>query len=133
MTSEGSWTSEMDNHLSAPPVDAGDVNEVTGSSKAVECELEAVVHVSQGSIMLTEPHVVKKVKLSYLFCSKFLSSFIKSWLFSGSALNIQIHFMQSSIAISTPTPPPPPRGSFLELSPCRCLQLFAYATAWFVS
>ncbi|XP_021644812.2 TNF receptor-associated factor homolog 1a isoform X2 [Hevea brasiliensis] len=60
-TSDGSWTTEMDNHLSAPPVDAGDLNEVTGSSKAVECEPEAIVHGSQDRIMWTEQHVVKKV------------------------------------------------------------------------
>ncbi|KAF2290220.1 hypothetical protein GH714_004138 [Hevea brasiliensis] len=60
-TSDLSWTTEMDNQLSVPPVDVGDLNEVTGISKSVECEPEAIVHVSQDRITWTEQPVLKKV------------------------------------------------------------------------
>ncbi|XP_043811073.1 TNF receptor-associated factor homolog 1b isoform X2 [Manihot esculenta] len=60
-TSDGSWTIEMDNQLFVPPVDAGDLNEVAESSKAVDCEPEAIVHSSQDRIMWTEQHAAKKV------------------------------------------------------------------------
>ncbi|KDP40288.1 hypothetical protein JCGZ_02286 [Jatropha curcas] len=60
-TSDGSWIVEIDNQLSAPTADTGDLNHVTGSSKTVECEFEANVHPSRDSITWSEKHAVKKV------------------------------------------------------------------------
>ena len=56
----------MDNQPSAPSViEAGDVNDVSGSGKAAESESEAIVHALQDRVKWPEQHV-KKVGLLYL-------------------------------------------------------------------
>ncbi|CAK7327203.1 unnamed protein product [Dovyalis caffra] len=62
MARDGSWTSEMDNQASEPASDTGDLSDVTRSSKAADCELEAVVHDLQDRMMRLEQHVIKTVK-----------------------------------------------------------------------
>eukprot|EP00257_Ricinus_communis_P004104 XP_002517004.2 TNF receptor-associated factor homolog 1a [Ricinus communis] len=59
--SDGSWTAEMDNQFSGPAADSGEFNDVTGSSKSVECESEAIVHASQDISTWTEQPIVKEV------------------------------------------------------------------------
>lgn len=69
MAHDASWTAEMDNQSPEPASDTGDHSDVTRSSKAADCELEAVVHDLQDRMVKLEQHVIKtgKVKL-LIFC-----------------------------------------------------------------
>lgn len=60
MACDGSWTTEMDNQPSEPASDVGDFNDVAGSSKFGESELEAVV---------------KKAKVRLLYLVRLISGF----------------------------------------------------------
>ncbi|KAL6194836.1 hypothetical protein ACLB2K_035911 [Fragaria x ananassa] len=54
------WSNEMDNQPSGPVADAGNQNDVSGSSKVTESESEPAVHSLQDRIKWLEQHVVKK-------------------------------------------------------------------------
>ncbi|XP_050216227.1 TNF receptor-associated factor homolog 1a [Mercurialis annua] len=60
VASDGSWTVEMDSQLSGS-ADNADLNDVTGSSKPLECESEATVHASQDRIIWPDQPITKKV------------------------------------------------------------------------
>ncbi|KAF3456851.1 hypothetical protein FNV43_RR01505 [Rhamnella rubrinervis] len=61
MSDGNSWANETDNQPSAPPViEAGDVNDVSGSGKAAESESEAVVHGLQDRVKRSEHHIKKE-------------------------------------------------------------------------
>ncbi|KAJ6903610.1 TNF receptor-associated factor [Populus alba x Populus x berolinensis] len=62
MARDGSWTTEMDNQPSEPASDTGDLGDITRSSKAGDCELEAVVHDLRHRMMRLEQHVIKTEK-----------------------------------------------------------------------
>ncbi|KAB5537624.1 hypothetical protein DKX38_015157 [Salix brachista] len=62
MAHDASWTAEMDNQPSEPASDTGDHGDVTRSSKAADCELEAVVHDLQDRMVKLEQHVIKTGK-----------------------------------------------------------------------
>ena len=68
MARDGSWTTEMDNQPSEPASDSGDLGYITKSSKAGDCELEAVVHDLRDRMMRLE-HVIKKEKVKLLIFS----------------------------------------------------------------
>ncbi|KAH8495650.1 hypothetical protein Peur_055651 [Populus x canadensis] len=62
MAHDASWTAEMDNQSPEPASDTGDHSDVTRSSKAADCELEAVVHDLQDRMVKLEQHVIKTGK-----------------------------------------------------------------------
>ncbi|KAJ6769085.1 TNF RECEPTOR-ASSOCIATED FACTOR-like protein 1A [Salix koriyanagi] len=62
MARDGSWATEMDNQPSEPASDSGDLGDITKSSKAGDCELEAVVHDLRDRMMRLEQHVIKTEK-----------------------------------------------------------------------
>ncbi|KAF9673538.1 hypothetical protein SADUNF_Sadunf10G0034600 [Salix dunnii] len=62
MAHDASWTAETDNQPSEPASDTGDHGDVTRSSKAADCELEAVVHDLQDRMVKLEQHVIKTGK-----------------------------------------------------------------------
>lgn len=66
MARDGSWTTEMDNQPSEPASDTGDLGDITRSSKAGDCELEAVVHDLRDRMMRLEQHVIKTEKVKLL-------------------------------------------------------------------
>ena len=68
-TSGGSsWANEVDNQSSVPATEAGETNDVSGSSKTADSsESETVVSSLQDRIKWLELHVVKKVDLCFLF------------------------------------------------------------------
>ncbi|WCJ23959.1 TRAF-like superfamily protein [Euphorbia peplus] len=59
--SDTSWSGEMDNQFSGSAADVGDLNDVSGGSKAVDCDTEDVLSASQDRNTWSEQPPVKKV------------------------------------------------------------------------
>lgn len=67
VTSDGnSWANEMDSQVSGSATDAGDTNDVSGSGKNGDSELETGLS-SQERVKWLEQHAVKKVGNFFFF------------------------------------------------------------------
>lgn len=72
----------MDNQPSGPVADAGNQNDVSGSSKVTESESEPAVHSLQDRIKWLEQHVVKKVRSFILALQVYVGSWALMFAFS---------------------------------------------------